>query len=152
VVKYTYRRETRVEVYYNHTFTAFDRNPFIGTFSCGDLDFTVANVHLYFGAFKNASSQEERAKYARRVLEVYALAKWAKKRHKSKYSYDNDIVLLGDMNVPAMDKDDAAFRALKRSGLKTLDYFTKTGGSNLAGTKTYDQLAIAPGDVSDRML
>jgi len=101
VVAYEKGGEQRIEVYYQLKFRPFDRNPFVGTFEAGNLDFTVANVHLYFGAFKNASSVEERAKYARRVMEIFALSDWAKKRRKSNKTYDRDIALIGDMNVPA---------------------------------------------------
>jgi len=152
VVAYEKGGEQRIEVYYQLKFRPFDRNPFVGTFEAGNLDFTIANVHLYFGAFKNASSVEERAKYARRVMEIFALSDWAKKRRKSNKTYDRDIALIGDMNVPEMHPDDAAFRALKKSGLTPMDFYTKTGGANLAGTKTYDQLAITPGDLKDRVL
>ena len=144
VVPYTYRRQRLVEVFYNLRFTPFDRNPFIGTFRSGNLDFALVNVHLYFGAFKDSKKVADRAKYARRVLEIFALAKWAKKRQQRPTTYDRDIILLGDMNVPQMDDDDAAYAALKRSGLRPLNYHSKTGGSNLDGSKTYDQIAITP--------
>lgn len=151
VVPYTYRLKNYVEVYYKLEFTPFDRNPFLGHFTCKDLDFTLVNVHLYFGSFRNFGKVEERAKYARRVLEIYTLAKWAKKRAKSKNSYDNDIILIGDMNIPKMDDDDSAFQALVKSGLKPVNVHSKTGGSNLAGSKTYDQIAITPTGIKDRM-
>lgn len=152
VVPYRKGNQDRVEVYYNLEFTPFDRNPFVATFQAGSLDFTLANVHLYFGAFKDASTVEERAKYARRVMEIMALSQWAKQRLKSDHTYDKDIILIGDMNVPEMNTTDAAYRALLKSGLKPTDYFSKTGGTNLGGGKTYDQLAITPGDVQDRIL
>lgn len=151
IVQYEKSGENRLEVYYQFEFIPFDRNPFVGTFEAGSINFTVANVHLYFGAFKDASSAEERFKYARRVMEIFTLAEWAKKRRKSDKTYDRDIVLIGDMNVPEMSEENASFRALKKSGLTPMDYFTKTGGSNLSGSKTYDQLAITPGDLQDRV-
>jgi len=152
IVPYTFRRKEYVEVYYNLTFTPFDRNPFIGHFTCAGIDFTLVNVHLYFGSFRNSSKVEERAKYARRVLEIYTLAKWSKKRARSKNSYDNDIILVGDMNIPKMDNDDTAFQALVKSGLKPVNVHSKAGGSNLDGSKTYDQIAITPTGIKDRML
>jgi len=152
VVPYRKGGKDRVEVYYQLRFTPFDRSPFVATFSAGEFHCTLASVHLYFGAFRNSTSQMERAKYARRVLEIYALGKWAKKRAKSKSTYDPNIILLGDMNVPHMEAGDSAFEALKASGLKPLKNHGKTGGSNLGGTKTYDQMAITPGAIQDRML
>lgn len=151
VVSYRKYRKQMVEVYYQHEFTPFDRNPFIGTFEAGAFSFTLVNVHLYFGGFKNASSIEERAKYARRVLEILMLSKWANKRRKGKNTYDPNIILLGDMNIPKMDSSEAAYRALKRSGLEPQDYFSKTGGSNLHGVKSYDQMAITEGEVKQRL-
>ena len=152
VVPYRKSGQDRIEVYYNLRFTPFDRNPFVGTFTSGNLTLTLANVHLYFGAFKDASSVVERAKYARRVMEVLTLAEWAKERRKDQRTLYPDIVLLGDMNVPEMNPTDAAFRALLKSGLEPAEYSTTTGGSNLGGTKTYDQLAITPGDLVNRRL
>ncbi len=37
----------------------------------------LAQNQTILGAFQNSSKEEERRKYARRVLEIYALAKWA---------------------------------------------------------------------------
>jgi len=152
IVSYTKNRKKLVEVYFQHVFTPFDRNPFIGTFIANNLSFTLVNVHLYFGGFKNAAKIEERAKYARRVLEILMLSKWANKRLKGKNTYDKDIILLGDMNIPKMDDNEAAFRALKKSGLEPKDYYTKTGGSNLSGSKTYDQMAITEGPIKDKLM
>jgi endonuclease/exonuclease/phosphatase family metal-dependent hydrolase len=152
VVPYRVKKQQRVDVFYNLRFTPFDRNPFIGTFESGALNFTLVNVHLYFGSFKDSKKVAERAKYARRVLEVYTLGRWAGSRAKSSTTYDRDIILLGDMNVPAMSNDDAAYQALLRSGLKPLDAHSKAGGSNLDGSKTYDQLAITPGPIKSRTL
>ena len=152
VVPHKVKKQQRVEVFYNLRFTPFDRNPFIGTFETGGLSFTLVNVHLYFGSFKESKKVEDRAKYARRVLEIYMLGKWAGLRAKNITTYDRDIILLGDMNVPAMSDDDAAYQALLKSGLKPLDVHSKAGGSNLDGSKTYDQLAITPGAVKARTL
>ncbi|MBW1802457.1 MAG: endonuclease/exonuclease/phosphatase family protein [Deltaproteobacteria bacterium] len=152
IVPYTYRRKNYVEVYYQLEFTPFDRNPFLGHFRCGGLDFTLVNVHLYFGSFRNSSKVEERAKYARRVLEIYTLAKWSKNRARSENAYDNDIILVGDMNIPKMANDDTAFQALLKSGLRPINVHSKAGGSNLDGSKTYDQIAITPTGIRDRML
>lgn len=151
-VPYTFRKENRVEVFYDLEFIPFDRNPFLGTFKAGNLDFTVANVHLYFGAYKDSRTTEERAKYARRVLEIYTLSKWVQKRLRSDFTYDKDIIVVGDMNVPEMNKSDDAYKALLKSGLLPTDYFSKTGGSNLGGSKSYDQLALAKGNLQHRII
>jgi len=56
------------------------------------------------------------------------------------------------MNVPIMSEDDAAFHALKGSEFKISEYSSKAGGSNLDGSKTYDQLAFTEGDIEQRVL
>ena len=152
IVPYRVKKQQRVDVFYNLRFTPFDRNPFIGSFESGALSFTLVNVHLYFGSFKDSKKVAERAKYARRVLEIYMLGKWAASRAKRSTTYDRDIILLGDMNVPEMSADDAAYQALLKSGLNPLDAHSKAGGSNLDGSKTYDQVAITPGAVKKRTL
>ena len=134
------RGEDKIQTFRNHPFQLFDRNPFIGTFRCERLDFMIANVHLYYGAAKS----RDRKNYARRVLEIYALARWAERHANSDAAYDNDIVLTGDLNVPTMDQSEPAYKALLRSGLQPTQYASKAG-SNLDGTKAYDQLAIMPG-------
>ena len=128
-VSYEKSGKTLVEVYPNLLFQAFDRNPFIGSFASGAIDFVLANVHLYFGAFKDASTPDERAKYARRVMEIVALSKWAKKRQDYAHSYDSDVMVVGDMNIPKSSTGVAAYRALKSSGLIDLAYHSKSGDS-----------------------
>ena len=41
------------------------------------------------------------------MLEIVVLAKWAEGGFTKSTTYDRDIILLGDMNVPAMEKDEA---------------------------------------------
>ncbi len=164
-VRVHYRRggEDRVQTFRNVRFTPFDRNPFIGSFSCGAVDLVLANVHLYFGAFQNSSSEKNRMKYARRVLEIFALARWANSRSSGSNAWDKDIVLLGDMNVPNMSDNEATINALqqfswtaielyKDSGLAQTTSLTRIGGSNLGNDRTYDQIAFAPTALRDRVV
>ncbi len=74
-------------------FAGFDRNPFITTFEVRGQRLTFANAHLYFGA-------DGRAGMDRRVLEAYAVARWADLRRGSKYAFAKDVVALGDFNLP----------------------------------------------------
>jgi endonuclease/exonuclease/phosphatase family metal-dependent hydrolase len=144
-------KKERVQTFKSFKYSPFDRNPFIGSFQAGKIDFTLVNVHLYFGAFQNSQTEEKRKKYARRVLEIYALAKWADGRVNKSTTYDKDIVLLGDMNVPAMDKKESTYKALIKFGWKPVDFVSKTGGSNLGNDKTYDQMTFAPGSIGGRV-
>jgi len=132
-------------------FVPFDRNPFIGSFEAGSLDFVLANVHLYFGKFQNSKKPEDHAKYCRRVLEVFALSRWADRLKNSEETYDRDIVLLGDMNVPNMQPDESTYKALVKFGMQPISYLTKTGGSNIGNDRTYDQMAFTPGSIGNRI-
>ena len=144
----------KVDVFKDHKFVPFDRNPYIGSFKSRNVEIVLANVHLYFGNFQNSKTHALREKYARRVLEIYALSRWADKRFKKRTTYRKNIMLLGDMNVPAMETTESTYKALVKFGWQTVDYknyTTKTGGSNLGNDKTYDQMAIAPGTIGKRI-
>jgi len=45
-------------------------------------------VHLYYGKGGNPNTQAKRQAYARRVMEVHALARWADKRSQKDTTYD----------------------------------------------------------------
>ena len=152
-VRVRYRRGNRelVDVFPRFQFTPFDRNPYIASFQAGQVDFTLVNVHLYFGKFQNSRSRAERKKYARRVLEIFALSRWSDSQLKKPTVYNRNIVLLGDMNVPAMDKSESTYKALVRFGWKPVDYVSQVGGSNLGNDKTYDQMVFAPRTMGRRI-
>lgn len=161
-VKYRKNRQDLVQVFRGMRYTPFDRNPFIGSFVSGKIDLVLANVHLYFGAFQRSGNENERRKYARRVLEIYALAKWASDRCSGKNAWDKDIVLIGDMNVPNMEDNEATLEALQQFSWRSVDFFqdnnmarteslSRIGGSNLGNDKTYDQIAFAPTTLRDRV-
>ena len=151
-VRYQEDGQEKEQVFDNFKFAPFDRNPFIGSFQTGQVTFTLANCHLYYGRVQNSKTEEDRRKYARRVLEIVALAKWANGRFNKTTVFDPDIILLGDMNVPSMDEDEPTFRELVRFGWKPVEFSTKVGGTNLGNNKTYDQMAFAPGPLKNRTL
>lgn len=161
-VHYRQNRIDKTQVFKDLKFTPFDRNPFIGSFSSGKLDFVLANVHLYFGKFQESANEVDRLKYARRVLEIYALAKWANDRVKSGNAWNEHIVLLGDMNVPNMENNEATISALRQFSWKAVELYkdsklakteklTRIGGSNLGNDKTYDQIAFAPTSLKEKV-
>lgn len=150
-VRYRQGGEDKVQTFKKLKFRPFDRNPFIGSFGAGSIAFTLVNCHLYFGKFGNSTVLANREKYARRVMEIHALAKWADRRGKRRATYDRDIILTGDMNVPAMTPLDSAYDALVEFGMQPLDHPTKAGGTNLGNDKTYDQMAFAPGSIDRRI-
>ncbi len=113
-------------------FEGYNRNPYLVTFKVKDFEFTIVNVHLYW------------SNYNMRILETRALSQWAKKRVKSAYPPNNDILLLGDFNMPKLSDDDDVYHELTQGGLKVPKYNTELVGSNLAGDKHYDELAFFP--------
>ena len=133
-------------------FIPFDRNPFIGSFKSGNLDLTMVNIHFYFGKFEDSKKEADQLKYCRRVLEIYALSTWAKKRNLANTTYDKDILLMGDMNIPVMDKKNSAYKALVQFGMQPVNWMTNVGGSNINNDKTYDQITIAPGTIQNRVV
>ena len=151
-VHYTYYNDPRSQTFPKFEFEPFDRNPFIGSFACGMVDLTLANVHLYYGKGGNPTTEPKRRAYARRIMEVHALARWANRRSQKDTTYDQDIILLGDMNVPTMLPDQGTYRALIEYGMQPLKYVSRVGGSNLAGDKSYDQMTFAPGRLAGRIL
>ena len=119
-------------------FPGFNRNPYMVSFKAGKFDFTLVNVHIYYGAASGA-------KLRRRILEIYTLSSWAYKRVTKKIThvYDPDIILLGDMNIPTRKKGDRVFSRLIKFGMKPTLHASQVG-SNLGGTKTYDQITFLP--------
>ena len=122
-------------------FTGFDRNPYAVAFRAGDLAFTAVSVHLFFGS--HAYFNEDR-----RALEAYALARWADQRHKAPGAYSQNILVMGDLNLPIRDDSSTVYKALKAKRL-ILPQHSTTVGSNLAGDKHYDQVAFHAGGMRD---
>ncbi len=133
--------------YNNQTVTAkltsFNRNPYLVSFRSGQFTFTLANVHILFGSGKSG--------YLRRVAEVYNLAYWAHKRvtTKSERTFDHDIILIGDFNIPKANTTDRVGRQLLSYGMHLTPYGSQTG-SNLAGTDHYDQIAFHPAHTGNK--
>jgi len=163
VAHYRQNGKEKSQKFKRFRFQPFDRNPFIGSFRSGTVGLVLANVHLYFGAFQNSGNEANRLKYARRVLEIFALAKWADRVSKGGNAWDRDIILLGDMNIPNMEQNESTIRALKEFGWQSLDYVSNqtigtdptqlshVGGTNLGNDKTYDQIAFAPTALNQRI-
>jgi hypothetical protein len=131
-------------------FRPFSRTPFLHAFEVGGLQLTLANAHLYRGRWKNGQTPREELDFCRRVLETYALARWAAAANK-KDREAGDVVVLGDLNIPKMSDDDPAQKALVRFKLQPPEDVTRTGGTNLNGDATYDQIVFAPGELRDRI-
>ncbi len=113
-------------------FEDFNRNPVMVNFKVKNFEFTLVNVHLYWESFNL------------RRLEVKALSKWAKSRVKSKYPPNNDIILIGDFNMPEPEESDEICSELMNNGLAVPKHGTNLLGTNLAGDKHFDELAFFP--------
>lgn len=121
----------------NRKFTGFDRNPYLASFQAGNFKFILVNSHLYFGEDKKADQD-------RRSLEAYAVSRWADLRHDDKHAYAKDIIVLGDFNLPKVEKGDPIYDALRKRGLRIPEHSTQIG-SNLNSDKHYDQIMFFPG-------
>ena len=107
------------------------RAPYIASFQAGDFDFVLLTVHIRWGAGSAA-----------RVGPLKTLAEWVTKRRKDRHSVDQDIIVMGDFNIP--DTDDATFGAIISGGLRIPKALRGVHGSNLAGNKRYDQILHFP--------
>ena len=125
-------------------FRGFDRNPYAVAFSCGNKEFTVVNAHLYFGN-DNAHSRN------RRALEGYALGRWADLRDKRSDAYSDNVIVIGDLNMPAAVTGDKIYDAFTDRGLHIPKHQTRIGTTITEG-KHYDQLAFLPGDAGQLFL
>jgi endonuclease/exonuclease/phosphatase family metal-dependent hydrolase len=123
------------------TFAGFDRTPYLATFALGDFMFSLVTAHLFFG------SDRQQEDIDRRSLEAAAVAWWTNRRHRNRYAPTKDVLALGDMNLPKLDKNDPIYRALTRKGLRPPDHSTIIG-SNLNSDKHYDQIMFFPGDTA----
>lgn len=115
-------------------FSGFNRNPYMMTFKANNFQFTLVNVHLYWSDTRV------------RLLETKALSNWARKRSAKDIEFlpSQDIMLLGDFNMPQLDERDKYYKEIKANGLTAPLHDTEYIGSNLAGDKSYDQLFFFP--------
>ncbi|HEX7315894.1 MAG TPA: endonuclease/exonuclease/phosphatase family protein [Pyrinomonadaceae bacterium] len=117
---------------------SFWRAPYLCSFRSGNFDFLAIAMHARWG-----DSIEGRR------VELQMLADWMATRFKSKYVEDNDLIVLGDFNVPKLD--DSLFKALTSSGLRIPKQLKQLkagdaviGGANLGKDARYDQILHRP--------
>lgn len=123
-------------------FDGFDRNPYLTAFQAGQFQFELVNVHLFFG------SDADPADMARRCLEAYAIARWADLRRKDANTYCQDVLVLGDFNLPKVDPKDPVYKALTKRGLQIPPHSTQIGTA-IASESHYDQLAFFPDETPE---
>jgi endonuclease/exonuclease/phosphatase family metal-dependent hydrolase len=122
------------------TFNGFDRSPYLAAFKSGSSSYTFVNVHLFYGQAQSTS-------IGRRVLETFAVAKWADMRRKSPFSFTRELLALGDFNMPKSEPGDAVYNALTKLGLELPEHSTQIA-SSIANDSNYDQIAFMPGMTS----
>lgn len=117
---------------------SFWRAPYLCSFRSGNFDFLAVAMHARWGEG-----------VAGRRAELQMLADWIDTRFKSRYVEDNDLIVLGDFNVPKLD--DSLFKALTSSGLRVPKQLRQlkagdavVGGSNLGKDARYDQILHRP--------
>lgn len=117
-------------------FKGFDRNPYLATFKFKKFEFMLINAHSYFGSKAKRDME-------RRILETYAIARYADLRRDDKHAFVPNIIALGDFNIPKAEKGDPVYDALVKRGLKLPKHGTMIA-SNIKNDKYYDQIAFFP--------
>jgi exonuclease III len=107
----------------------FSRTPFGVQFQSGWFKFLFSTVHIYFGSNSPSST-----KYARRVKEIEAVAKYLAKEARAS---DPNQILVGDFNIKKPGSD--GFNALEKNGFTAVK---NRKGSNKDQTKHYDQISF----------
>lgn len=108
--------------------TSWWRMPYVASFKAGNFDFLAFTTHVRWG-----KSEAERA------VEIQGLANWLEAKIQSKHCEDQDVLVMGDFNIPA--RDHPTFQALTSTGLKLPKALLHDEfGTNLARDKRYDQI------------
>lgn len=155
-------------------FAGFDRNPMIASFKVRDTVLLLVNIHLYFGSGRGPGLVDDEAPTStpagatgtsaapaaelpaargidRRVLEAYTVAWWANQRRQDTKAYTQNVIALGDFNLPKQRPGDRVYDALTRLGLHLPEHSTYVGGSNIRDDAHYDQMALWPGPIEQAM-
>jgi len=121
---------------FNTTFSGFDRNPYLCSFQWNNFTFILITVHSFSG-------KTSRLDLERRALEAYAISRYADLNRKNKHSFSENIITLGDFNIPKIKSGDIVYEALMKRGLKLPNHSTKVY-SNISNDKQFDQIAFLP--------
>lgn len=124
-------------------FKGFDRNPYLAGFQWKKYGFVAVGVHLYYGS-------KSKANVGRRALEAYAVARWADLRKDRTPGVSNEVMVMGDFNMPAAKKGDSIYEALTRRGLVVPAHATKIA-TTISTANEYDQVAVFPGSTKKKL-
>jgi len=107
------------------------RNPYMASFKAGSFDFVLMGVHTRWS--KDIKT---------RVKELQRLADWVEDRRQEPGFEDQDIIVIGDFNIPSLK--DATYKAISSHGLSMPKALAGITGSNLEQNKRYDQILHYP--------
>jgi hypothetical protein len=117
---------------------SFWRAPYMCSFRSGNFDFISLVTHARWGDGTRG-----------RQAELQMLADWIDKRSKQKTMEDQDLIVMGDFNIPQIG--DELFKALTSHTLQIPDTLVNlkvgdriVGGSNLGQDARYDQILHLP--------
>lgn len=110
---------------------AWWRPPYSASFRAGSFDFVLIAAHIRWGDTEKG-----------RIPELKALADWVAVKQKQRFVHDQDIVVVGDFNIPAIDSP--LFQAITSGGLQMPPNLIGVHGSDLAQGKRYDQILHDP--------
>jgi endonuclease/exonuclease/phosphatase family metal-dependent hydrolase len=115
---------------------SFWRAPYLAAFRSGSFDFVVLTTHVRWSKSENS-----------RVEELGMLADWIEAKRRSPHAEDQDLIVMGDFNIPA--HGDRFFQALTKHGLRIPDALLGLAhGTNLEKNKRYDQIVHYPGPLN----
>ena len=104
----------------------------MASFRSGNFDFVLIMAHIRWG--KKTRDREKPLKL---------LAEWVHARRNNKFTTDEDIILLGDFNIPKLNN--YLFKAITSKGLNIPEPLRGLEhGSNLKKNKKYDQILHYP--------
>jgi len=126
----------------SRNFEGFNRNPYLAGFYVENAQILLANCHLLYGP--QGSSAERQESLERRQLEAYAIARWCDLRRRDKHRWTNNILALGDFNLPRAESGDPVHDALTKRGLNLPAHTTRIP-TNVSNSADYDQIAVTPG-------
>lgn len=111
---------------------SFWRSPYLASFKSGSFDFVALTTHIRWGDSESA-----------RADELGMLADWVEGKRRDKFAEDQDIIVMGDFNIPSLE--DPTFKAITKHGLQMPAALAGLKhGSNLAKDKRYDQILHYP--------
>jgi len=119
---------------------SFSRTPYIAGFKAGWFKFTLCTQHFYYG--------ESKADDPQRLKESKIVVNLLKKRMKSKDSWANNSILLGDFNIFSIK--DETFLALEKE-LFQIPAKLKGTYTNATQDKPFDQIAFLARDVEKQL-